>query len=86
MILGLWKSAMCIQGIHCKILLYLENYKDSILRKSQSWDASLFGNGGNFLGGTHTSYMSLFAFVCLSVTHHISATVHHVIMIFGTHV
>ena len=51
----------------------------------------------DLLGGTPTS-MSFFLFFCLpvhpsiclfgylSVVHHISGTLHHVIIIFGTHV
>ena len=44
-----------------------------------------------FLGGAPTSICHFFCLsicpsVCPSITHHISGTVHHLIMIFGTHV
>ena len=46
-------------------------------------------NMSTFLGGVPTSYMSLFLpvclSVCLSVVHHVSGTVHHVIIVLGTH-
>ena len=41
-------------------------------------------NFEQFLGGAPTS-MSLFSSIRLSFTHHISGTVHHMIIILGTH-